>query len=248
MSNPVVIARLLPELLSINGSSANADILAATLGRMGHAVEVVDVTDVGQAAITPDLVSVGSGSTSALHTALTALIPMAPRLHNWAKAGVSFVAIGMGWDVLGQDITFDTGEVQPGGGLFPSSADYRPGRFAGEVAGKDYLGRDTAGYINQLGVSTLHRGQPLMSISHQSAPIHHGEGIVEGVLMGTKLGGPLMSLNPHLRDDVVNQVLARRGLSGVGACVTPGFPEFHARTHDLARAAREAIVARLHER
>jgi CobQ-like glutamine amidotransferase family enzyme len=241
----IVIARLLPELLSINGSLGNADILAATLTRMGHNVSVVDVSGVGDAAITPDVVCVGSGSTSALHPALTALVPLASALQGWAENGAVFFAIGMGWDVLGQDITVADGDMLPGIGLFPSSSDYRPGRFAGEVAGSDYKNRDTAGYINQVGTTTRRDGWPLMTITHHAKPIAPDEGIIQGPLFGTKLGGPALSLNPHLRDDVIDAVLAHRGLGSVAECQAEGFRDFHTRVEKLAAKAREKIRHRL---
>jgi CobQ-like glutamine amidotransferase family enzyme len=241
----IVIARLLPDLLSINGSLGNAEILASTVTRMGHPVSVVDVTGVADGSIRPDLVCVGSGSTSALQPALTALVPLATAIEGWARDGTVFFAVGMGWDVLGQDITVTNGQVLPGIGIFPSSADYRPGRFAGEVAGRDYKNRDTAGYINQVGVTTRHDGVPLMAITHQAKPLAPEEGIVHGPLFGTKLGGPALSLNPHLRDDVIDATLARLGLGSVAGCHASGFSDFHGRVDTLAAAARAKILARL---
>jgi CobQ-like glutamine amidotransferase family enzyme len=241
----IVIARVLPELLSINGSLGNADILAATLTRMGHAVSVTDVSSVSDVATPPDVVCVGSGSTSTLQPALTALVPLATALQGWASNGAVFFAVGTGWDVLGNDITVKDDQVLPGIGIFPSSSDHRAGRFAGEVAGVDYKGRDTAGYINQVGTSTLHDGEPLVTITHQAKPIAPDEGIFRGHLFGTKLGGPALSLNPHLRDDAIDAILARRGLGSVAECQAPGFREFHDRVDQLAATAREKIRQRL---
>lgn len=241
----IVIARLLPDLLSINGSLGNADILAATLTRMGHKVSVADVSSARDVAIAPDLVCVGSGSTSALQPALTALVPLATALHSFASDGAVFFAVGMGWDVLGQDITVTDDDVLPGIGIFPSSADHRPGRFVGEVAGRDYQDRETAGYINQVGETTLRDGRPLMTITHHATPIAPDEGVVHGKVFGTKLGGPALSLNPHLRDDIIDGILARRGWGSVGECHTPGFQEFHSRVDELAHKARQKIFSRI---
>lgn len=245
MSTPLVVARLVPKLLGINGSIANAEILATTFTHTGQAAVVIDVNGVFDAGISPDVVCVGSGSTSALGPALSALIPLTPALLGWATDGVAFIAVGMGWDLLGQAITAATGEVLPGVGLFPSTADHRPGRFAGEVAGRDYRGRSTAGYINQVGTTIRHRGDALVTISHRVGPIMSEEGIVDGHLFGTRLGGPVLSLNPHLRDDIADIVLARRGLGSLAEQTAPGFAEFHARTTDLASRAREGIFDRL---
>jgi CobQ-like glutamine amidotransferase family enzyme len=241
----IVITRVLPELLSINGSLGNADILAATLTRMGHAVSVVDLASVSDVAVTPDVVCVGSGSTSALQPALTALVPLATALQGWASKGAVFCAVGTGWDVLGNDITVKDNQVLPGIGIFPSSSDHRTGRFAGEVAGVDYRARDTAGYINQVGTTTVRDGQPLVTITHQAKPIAPHEGLIHGPLFGTKLGGPVMSLNPHLRDDVIDAILARRDLGSVAECDAPGFREFHDRVDRLAGTARQKIRQRL---
>ncbi len=239
MTSAIVIARVLPDILGINGSAANADILAVTLDRMGIPAMVVDVRELGDQATTPDVVCSGSGSTSGLRPALTALVPLAKTLTDWAEDGVCFLAVGMGWDVLGKDITLPDGQVLPGVGLYPSSADYTSGRYSGEVFGVDYRGRETSGYINQVGQSSLHDGSALMTVTHSATPHPPEEGIVAGQLYGTRLGGPVLSLNPHLRDDIIDHVAARRGLS----LPEPG--DFHARTHDLARKARQAIASRL---
>jgi CobQ-like glutamine amidotransferase family enzyme len=130
-------------------------------------------------------------------------------------------------------------------GIYPTTADYRPGRFAGEVAGTDYRGRETAGYINQVGTSARHDGQPVFTIIRCAKPIAAEEGIVCGPLFGTKLGGPALSLNPHLRDDVVDAILARRSLGSVADCAAPGFTEFDARVKQSASRAREGILHRL---
>lgn len=245
MTTSIVVARLLPDLLGINGSTGNAEIISATLTRMGHHVVTVDVTTVGDCPHPPDVVVVGSGSTSSLHPALTALVPLASTLHGWADREVPFVAVGMGWDVLGQDIMDTEGTTVPGVGIFPTSADYRPGRFSGEVAGVDYRGRPIAGYINQVGTHTLHRGTPLATITQSAKPIDAGEGFIDGNLLATRLGGPVMSLNPGLRDDILDIILSRSGQDVVSECTHPGFTEFHTRIDTLAVSARAGIVARL---
>jgi CobQ-like glutamine amidotransferase family enzyme len=239
MTSAIVIARILPDILGINGSAANAEILAVTFGRMGIPSTVVDVAGIGDQAITPDVVCVGSGSTSGLRPALTALVPLAKTLTDWARDGVCFLAVGMGWDVLGKDITLADGQVLPGVGLYPSSADYTSGRYSGEVLGLDYRGRETAGYINQVGYSFLHDGSPLLAVTHSATAHPPEEGIVAGQLYGTRLGGPVLSLNPHLRDDIIEHVAARRGL------VVPELGDFHTKTHALAAKARQAIASRL---
>lgn len=245
MTSSFLVARLLPSLLGINGSSGNAEILASTLIRMGHRVQTVDVNQVGDCPQQPDVLVVGSGSSSALRPALTALVPLASNLHTWVDAGLPVVAVGMGWDVLGEKITAAEGDTVPGVGLFGTSADYHTSRYSGEVSGVDYRQRPVAGYINSIGATTLHRGEPLITITRSAKPIDSAEGVVDQHLLGTKLGGPVMSLNPGLRDDVVDIMLARRGEGSVADCDHPGFAEFYSRVERLASHARAGIVSRL---
>lgn len=245
MTAPFVIAKLLPDLLGINGSTGNAEILAATLTRMGYPSTTVEVNRVGDCPQPPDIVVVGSGSSSSLRPALTAAVPLASTLHQWAGSGAAFLAVGMGWDVLGTQLTLASGEVVPGVGVFDTSSDYRVGRYSGEVSGVDYRGRPIAGYINNLGRTTVHRGTTLMTITHSAKPIESDEGVVDNHLVGTKLGGPVLSLNPSLRDEILDVVLARRGEGSVADCDQPGFSEFHSRVERLAAHARAGIIARV---
>lgn len=96
------IARVLPERLSLNGSSASAEILAATLRHMGHEVSIVDVHGPEDAPGTVDIVTVGSGSTSQIAPAATDLISLVRVFQSWKASGSAWVAVGTGWDLLGE--------------------------------------------------------------------------------------------------------------------------------------------------
>jgi CobQ-like glutamine amidotransferase family enzyme len=239
MTSWFTIARVLPSMLGVNGSGAAAEIVGAALGHMGHEVAIIDVHGPSDVVRTVDFVSVGSGSGSSTGPAATELMGLVPALRSWQDQGAWFFAVGTGWDLLGHHLVAEAGDVIPGVGVFPSSADYRLGRFSGEVSGLDYKSRETAGYINQVGRSTLDDGvQALWSIDTASGDYPAAEGLISGTLMATRLGGPALSLNPHWVDDIVTGMLTARGLAPVAT-------DFHERVVDLAERARSSINARL---
>lgn len=239
MTEWFTIARLLPSFLGLNGTAANAEIVAKSLRVLGHEVTVVDVDDPSQVVSSVDLVCVGSGSTSQLAPAATALLGLVRTLNQWRSAGAYVFATGMGWDLLGRQVIAADGDVVPGCGIFPSSADLRVPRFSGEVSGIDYRERPFAGYINHVGLSTLEEGvSALGQIQLSSGEYPREEGLIGERIMATRVGGPALALNPHWCDDIVTQLLASRG-------TTFAPTEFHERVTLAAERARALIVERL---
>lgn len=239
MTQWFTIARVLPRRLGLNGSSASAEILAMTLRQMGHEVSIVDIHGPADAPSTVDIVTVGSGSTSHIGPAATELIGLVRLFQNWKQSGAHWVAIGMGWDLLGEALITANGDSVPGAGVFSSRADYRTPRFSGEVRGRDYLGRESAGYINQVGTTELLDGQtPLLTL--EGAP--EGWSVSEGMrgehFFATRLGGPALALNPHWVMDIASDVLGSRGL-------VPELGNFHQRVEEAAAEARHRIITRL---
>ena len=239
MTSSFTIVRLLPQMLGVNGSAANAEIVGASLRAMGHAVSIVDVSAPDQVTKAADLVCVGSGSGSSVSPAASALIGLIPALVSWRDSGASFFSVGTGWDLLGRQLTNAAGEVIPGAGIYPSTADHRSGRFTGEVSGQDYQGRGVAGYINQVGSSILDEGtESLWTITAGGGDAPPAEGLRSGDLRATRLGGPALALNPHWCEDIVGDMLAVRG-------VAPLTTDFHTRVAEAASQARAHITRRL---
>ncbi|MFT6973717.1 MAG: CobQ-like glutamine amidotransferase family enzyme [Pontimonas sp.] len=233
------LARLLPLVLGLNGSAANAEILAQALEHSGHDAHIVDVHSLGDAPAEVDAVCVGSGSASSMRPAAAQLIPLLGVVNRWRSHGAFFVAVGTGWDLLGVSVTTPAGEVLPGAGIFPSEADHRSIRFSGEVAGVDYRGRPSAGYVNQVGAATLHDGvKALMRVEGSESEYPPAEGLIGKGLLATRMGGPALALNPHWCDDILEDVLERRGESRHTR-------EFHDRVANAADHARAGIERRL---
>lgn len=239
MSSWFTIARLLPGSLGLNGSAANAGIVQKSLQELGHTVTMVDVEGPSDCVTAVDLVCVGSGSGSQIRPAATELIGLARSLEEWRRQGAWFFAVGSGWDLLGGHLTIAEGETLPGVGIFPSYADRTGARFSGEVSGVDYEGRPSAGYVNQVGSSTLEgNAKPLLTIAHSSGEYQHHDGLIAPGLMATRLGGPALALNPHWSDDIVKGLLASRGEEFVPK-------DFHNRVNLVSEKARLAIDGRL---
>ncbi len=242
MTQWFTIARVLPQRLGLNGSTASAEILASYLRGMGHEVSVVDVNAPEQAPSSVDVVTIGSGSTSQIAPAATDLIGLVRLCQTWKKSGALWVAIGMGWDLLGETLVTAEGTRVPGAGVFPSRADHRPGRFSGEVEGVDHLGRHSAGYINHVGTTEIvGDATPLATLEGLPAGWAPEEGLRAPTLFATRLGGPALAVNPQWAQDLVTELLASRGL-------LPEWGDFHTRLEESARAARAHISQRLAKR
>jgi len=242
MSSWFTIARVLPTHLGINGSGANAEIVAVALRRLGHHVALLDVDTPSDLVSTVDLVCIGSGSGSTLRPAATDMMGLLSAFTQWKNEGAWFFGVGTGWDLLGQTLTLADGTDLPGAGIFPSVADHRTGRFSGEITGTDYQGRSSAGYVNQVGTTELSgEVEPLMTVHSASADYPAAEGLVGPSMMATKLGGPALALNPHWLEDIVRGLLQARGLS-----YSP--QDFQSRVNHAAEQARMAIEARLANR
>ena len=239
MSQWFTIARVLPRTLGLNGSAANAEIVAASLRALGHDVSVVDVNSPADVVTAVDLVCIGSGSGSSFRPAATELIGLLRPLTQWHASGAWFFAVGQGWDLLGQHAVVSGSETIPGAGLLPSWADLRGDRFAGEVMGVDYRGRSCAGYVNQVGRSILEDGiEPLATISASAGEFPATDGLVTERAMATRFGGPALALNPQWCADIVSGLVASRGLAYEST-------DFHGRVEAAATQARAKIQERL---
>ena len=242
MTQWFTIARVLPQRLGLNGSSSSAEILAMTLRQMGHEASIVDIHGPADAPSTVDVVTIGSGSTSQLAPAATDVIGLVRTFQHWKNSGAHWVSIGMGWDLLGESLITADGDKVPGAGIFPSRADFRAGRFSGEVRGIDLAGRESAGYINQVGTPELMGdAEPLMMLQGAPEGWPEQEGLRVPHMLATRLGGPALALNPHWVLDIVTDVLASRGLQ-------PQLTDFHTRVESAAARARALIVGRLSSR
>jgi len=232
-------ARLLPEMLGLNGSSQNASILASYLNHGGHDVKILDIHSSADAPLQVDAVCVGSGSASSLLPAATSIISLVSAISRWRSAGALVMAVGTGWDLLGHTVTTRRVKCCLELGYLPPTPIIGGRGFSGEVTGIDHQGRASAGYVNQVGAIALEAGaSALMSVDDAVSGYPRSEGLVGENLFATRLGGPALALNPHWCQDLAQALLEPRGEKLHRT-------EFHERIDHAATRARRLIDARL---
>jgi CobQ-like glutamine amidotransferase family enzyme len=238
---------LFPNQLGLNGERGNLDCLVQRLGWAGvdSEVEVFDGSSNLPERI--DAVFIGSGTLAGATTALEALAPSASKILSLSESGVPFLALGLGWEILGKSITLTDGAVIPGVGVFPSRSIRTIERASAECFGFDDSGTLTTGYANHsANLELLEDASPLVKLSAGygnssilEAKQRPDEGLLSSNLMAARLNGPILPLNPHLADRFLTGLAKRSGfkyqLESEAAKIADGF----------ASKAREELKQRL---
>jgi Predicted glutamine amidotransferase len=238
---------LFPSQLGLNGETGNLDCLVQRLKWAGVDSKVQIFNGTGQVLSDPDAVFIGSGTLAGAIEALEALRPEAANLVKLAEAGVPFLALGLGWEILGKSITLTDGKVLEGIGIFPSKSARTIERASSECFGFDEAGNLTAGYANHSSeIELLEGAKPLIELvagfgnsSRTDAKTLSAEGAVLGNLMAARLNGPLLTLNPHLADRFLEIVTQRSAVSYKQSS------EFAKQADSFASKAREELKQRL---
>jgi CobQ-like glutamine amidotransferase family enzyme len=247
VTRSLTILALYPRQLGINGDSGNVLTLTQRAEWRGIDVAVVDHNVGDTLPTTVDLVHIGSGPRTAQLAVQADLALITPQLRAWKEAGVPFLAIAGGWQLLGGSITDETGERFTAAGLFPTSSTLVAKRAVGETVVSTESGT-VAGFENHGAVTTLDAGAtPLGTVTagfgNAGAGASAGlglEGVVDGASIGTHLHGPFLPMNPSWADRLLVAALANRGLDTVLA------PDDRLAQVDLAASnARAAIAKRL---
>jgi len=210
---------LFPRQLGLNGERGNLDCLHARLRWAGLESEIHEVNAVNEIPETVDAVFIGSGTLSGALEALERMRPLKQVLTEIASNGFPFLALGLGWEILGEEIQLLDGSKVPGLGIYPSKSKRVNVHASSEAFGFDRLGNLTAGYANHSSeISLLHDSQPLVSLvkgfgnsSTTSAPRSIAEGLCVQNLVAARLNGPLLPLNPHLADGFIGKMASKSG-------------------------------------
>jgi CobQ-like glutamine amidotransferase family enzyme len=238
---------LFPAQLGLNGETGNLNCLVQRLSWAGLDSEIQSFDGRGDLPATPDAVFIGSGTLAGAIEALEALRPHSANLRKLAKDGVPFLALGLGWEILGSSITLTDGQVLEGIGIFPSKSVRTFERASAECFGFDQFGNLTTGYANHSSeLELLDGSSPLIELkegfgnsSRDNAKKVSGEGLVFENLMAARLNGPLLPLNPHLADRFLETVTQRSTVSYQQRS------EFAKEADGFALKAREELKQRL---
>ena len=245
----ITLLRVLPRLLSLNGSLGNAEVLATRLRWWGVEVSVSDLNPGETPSDRPGIVVWGHGTSSMAAPASDAIGPWRETFHAWAEEGTHWFGAGLGGDLLGAEVLIARAEnVHPGVGLTPIRTTLGSERISQEVSGVDDQGRDIAGYLNDAavresdGVSPLIPFLPVLSQRWQGSTAPGGEGVRIDRVWVSAVSGPFLALNPHLADDILRSVLERKGMA------LPEPTDQHRRADSAAETARAWIRSRLGSR
>lgn len=238
---------LFPSQLGLNGEAGNLEVLVARLGWAGIDSKVEFFDGSGSIGSGFDAVFIGSGTAAGALEARELIEGQSSNLLELASRKVPFLALGLGWEILGESVKLLDGETIAGIGVYPSRSTRVAQRASCECFGFDKKGNLTTGYANHSSeIELLNGAEPLITLqagfgnsSSQSAKQISGEGLLEGSLMAARLNGPLLALNPHLADQFLSLVAASSGFTYVQASLA-------AKTADeFAEKARVELRARL---
>ena len=242
----LTLVRILPRLLSLNGSLGNAEVLATRLSWWGFSVDVIDLNEKDSPEVAPDFAVIGHGTSSMVTPVSEALERWKDTFHQWMHSGTQWWGSGLGGDFLGQAVRMSEHDPwRDGVGFTSVTTTLRSERASQEVAGLDRSGREVAGYLNDAahreaeGVTPLLSFLPVRNDRWSGATAEGGEGVYQDGLSVSAVSGPLLALNPHLADDILRQVLARKGKE------LPEPTDQHRRVDEAAATARAWIRSRL---
>lgn len=234
------VIHLYPRELGINGDVGN--VLALRRRAQWRGVELtVHDHEVGAALAGPaHLVHIGSGPQDGQQAVWDDLDRIAPVLREWSAAGVPFLGIGAGWQLLGREVIALDGTARAGAGVLPSRARLVRRRQVGELVVTGELG-ELAGFENHGSeVELLDGAAPLGTVLRREGDGPPSEGVLAGTSIGTNLHGPLLPMNPSVADRLLS---VAAGLAGVTLPVGDD-PRFRL-VDERAEASRVAIRRRL---
>ncbi|WP_382305772.1 type 1 glutamine amidotransferase [Herbiconiux sp. UC225_62] len=235
------ILHLFPRLLGLNGESGNVDILRLRSEWRGLPVEVITYDEGTPSRFDEaDLVFIGSGPVSAEVLAHPLVVTIAPLLRTLADDGVPFLAIGAGFQLLGESVTLDDGTVLEGAGVFPVTTRHGGTRVVGDFVVESPRLGTVVGFENRGSFVDVGAHPPLGRVVYGrgNTETPGDEGFWEGNLLGTHLHGPVLANNPGLADSLLDTARARRALQ-----YTDVAPDALRTIDDRARHARETIAA-----
>ena len=235
----IVVVHLYPRELGINGDIGNVMALRKRAEWRGLPLEVHDHEVGGELLATAHLVHIGSGPVSGQEAVRDDLVRIAPALRAWSHAGVPFLAIAGGWQLLGEEFVGLDGVATRGVGILPSRATLTTHRRVGEVVASSQLG-EIAGFENHgASIELLGGGQPFARVMHREGHGPADEGVIAGRRIGTNLHGPFLPMNPAWADWFLDAAAALAG-------VAPSAPDAAlAMVDERAARSRDAVRGRL---
>lgn len=165
-----------------------------------------------------DLMVMGGFQESEREIVVAGLAKQLAELTLAVDRGLTVLAIGSSFQILGRHYPAGSENVLPGLGILDLRTEYSPGRFTGNVLVSCSLwdpSRNLAGFENHTGLTFL--GPPVQPLGkvirgHGNNGQDGTEGAVYKNVLGSYLHGPILPKNPWLTDYLLAKARAYRCL------------------------------------
>ena len=213
----ILIGILYPSLLGLYGDRGNAMIVKKRAERQGLIASLIPIEIGSTPSFTGlDLLIGGGGQDCEQELIQADLLAKGRELRAAVEDGLPFLAICGTYQLLGHYYQTAMGERHQGLGLLDLATIAEPHRLVGNISLQCEnlaLSRGTlAGFENHSGRTYLGNCKPIGRVlhGHGNNGLDLTEGAVHHHCIGTYLHGPVLALNPHLADFLVDSALMRR--------------------------------------
>jgi CobQ-like glutamine amidotransferase family enzyme len=202
------ILHLLPNTLKLNGEAGNVAVLAARAVSAGieTQVEACDLND-SFPLLRPDIIFIGSGTTSATLAAAEHLRVNRDQLLRWVSEGSTVVAVGSGFDLISNHFTLENGDSVPTLRLTDTSHFETHEHLVGEVV----LENHAAGFINSDRRITRKDGTCAFGTvvsSDDEALVGYLDGYRAKNIWASNVQGPWLPMNPQIADEILSSQIS----------------------------------------
>ena len=211
----LLVAHLYPEHLNIYADRGNMIVLRERCRRREIGFELL-ACGLYDSLPDADLYYLGGGQDRDQALIAADLRRRAGALQEAAGSGATVLGVCGGYQMLGHGYRGHHGDDLPGVGLVDLVTEAGPDRMIGNIAVRCLLdGVETVvvGFENHAGRTRLGDGvSPLGEVLHGygNNGSDHGEGVLEGNVIGTYIHGPLLPKNPDFADWLIRRSLRRR--------------------------------------
>jgi CobQ-like glutamine amidotransferase family enzyme len=202
------VLALFPELTDVNGDAQNAQVLATRARWAGHDLPATALAAGEDPESTPDAIVLGSTTDPTLPALLAALVAIRDDLTGWIEDGVPVLAVGTGLEALTRGIRMPDGRLE-GVGVVPAEVEPLAARVTGDLVVAAAEG-DLVGYENHARGLRLDAGvDGLGTVSRGVGDGRGVDGVRHGLILGTRLHGPVLAKNPALADAFLAMIIGR---------------------------------------
>ena len=232
------VGHLYADYLNIYADRGNIAVLAGRAQARGHELEVqtISIGDQIPRAGEVDLLYIGGGQDREQALVAVDLAAKGPALRDAVDAGVAFLAVCGGYQLLGAFYRDRAGVELSGIGVLPVHTIAGERRMIGDVLlDCEWAGQTLAGFENHAGRTYLDEGaEPLGRVvaGFGNDGASGFEGCRANRVYGTYLHGPLLPRNPWFADRLLGDALAHR--TGEAIELEPLADELEAEAHAVA--------------